>query len=232
MANEIRTFRLPGGRTACIGQYQQEPLWSTVEWADDATPDLRAFTYTQGQRVPSAGLTARNATFLDTNKIPRASKSGRLFLAYGLTYEIFAVADGGDPADFQDPGTDNVYQADDPVFSGNNLRKLQRQLLLDIIVGSNTDRPDIRLPFSRVGQSIGAVAFASTLGSGTVALDYGTGGTATPKSQRAWSSPLIVPGHKVLQVRVQDYGDANRDNITQDVRLRLVFDGLRELNPS
>lgn len=229
--NEVKNVRLPGGQLVCIGMYQQQPLFSTIEWAATARPDLRAFTYSQGQRVPSTGLTARTATELDTNKEPRARTGGRLFLCYGLTYELFADAGGSNPSDFADPGTTTPadYQATAPAVSGNNHRKLQRRLLLEAIIGTSQDRPEIRIPLSRVGQGIGPVAFASGGSLATTALDFGTSGPPTPRSQRMWAAPLTIRGDKVFQVRVRDLGHSGLDAVTQDIRMRLYADGLREI---
>lgn len=222
----IKKVRLPDGSEVVIDEWLHWQQFSTIEFAQAIQVNLRAFTYVQGQVVPQQGLAQRNATESDTNQVAKTRMNqDEAYLCYAITYEHFALSN----AQFQsDPGPPpvNTLQAPAPVLLSQNLRRLQRDLVIELVVGANITKPQARVPFSHLGQSVGAPAFASSQALGaTTAFSYGTAGRIESTNQRRFQLPVYIASDRVFHLGARSY-QAIAD-LTQDVRLRFHLDGLK-----
>lgn len=219
----FKQIRLPDGQEIIIDEWLHEPLYSTIEFAAGVIINLRAFTYIQGQRVPSQGLAARTATESDTNITTRTRfNHDQAFLAYSLTWESFALSDS--------PAIGPITTtAPAPALSGLNLRVLQREVVAELLLGAGIDKPQARAPFSWYGQGVGAPAWTAgdSGGVATLAVDYGTGGRISPKTQRSWKLPIFIHSDRVMTARIRSFRPAGDAAFDQDARLRLYIDGLK-----
>jgi hypothetical protein len=233
MAND-NSIRLPTGDVVKLDEWTGAiPRYSTVEWGAGTDVSLRAFNYVVGARVPQQGtipaaFANRTATETDTNQRSRSRLAAdEAFLAYSMTYEVFALDDagitGGSPAP--------ILTAGAPTYEARNLRILQRDLIVSLRIGANKEKPQAQFPFSRLGQGAGPSIATSgdAIGSG-VALSLGTGGRVSPAGQRSWKIPVLIAGDRVYSVHVESKRSPRNatdcplsDQVT---RLRLYLDGI------
>lgn len=218
----VERIRLPNGDTVVIDEWLHWPVFSTIEWAATAGVNLRAFSYVRGQRIPSMGVAARNATTTDTNQVAKArmnwDESYRLF---SMTYETFGLTDE------TLPNSPSLLVAQAPQFTAANLRRLQRDLMIEFFVGADIEKPQVRAPFSYYHQGIGPVVYtngdAPAVG---VAFSHGTGGDVSWKSQRRFNFPIKIGGDRVMYLKVTSSPGAIA-GLTQDVQQRWYLDGVR-----
>lgn len=221
----IKQIRLPDGSEVVIDEWLHYQQFSTIEFAAGVAVNLRAFTYVQGQQIPTQGAVPggpRTATEADTNQVAKTRMNhDEAYLCYAITYEHFALTDAvieGDPA---------VMLAPAPVLLSQNLRRLQRDLVLSLVVGANIKKPQARFPFSRVGQSIGAPAFTSTQAlAANTNFSYGTGGRMTASNQRRFQLPVYIASDRVFYLEIRSFPGAIAD-LSQAVRMRFFLDGLK-----
>jgi len=218
----VKEIRLPDGRNVVIDEWLHWPLYSTVEFAATAGVQLRAFSYVRGQRVPSNGLGSRLATQADTNMNQRQMMSyDESFVMYAITYEAFALSSTGA----------NPVVGAPPVLQGVNLRRLQRDLEIELILGAGQTKPQLRYTMSYLPQSVGAEAYGNE-GSATLSVSYGTAGAIKPSNQRRLELPINIPSERQMYLKVfSPFGTisngAASPDLTQDVRLRFWLDGMK-----
>ena len=231
----IKEIRLPDGRNVVIDEWLHWPLYSTIEFAKDAGVQLRAFSYVRGQRVPSNGLPTRLATQLDTNMSQRQMMSyDESFVMYAITYEAFAIGTAGretDPVTVPcgDPAVD-ITVASNPALQGANLRRLQRDLEIELILGAGQTKPQLRYTFSYLPQSIGAEAYSNDAPSATNTVSYGTAGAIKPANQRRLELPINIESERQMYLKVfSPFGKVGgtSPDLTQDIRLRFWLDGMK-----
>lgn len=235
----IKRVRVPesaGGGEFNLEEWLHWPLYSAVEGQAGVAVDLRAFSYVVGQNVPQAGAIstgARSATKSDTNQVRRSGiNHDEAFVAFSLTFEHFAL-EGTDNSDsiFVNPPLDNAAVA--PIFRGTNLRLMQQDMMMELFVGANINKPMASAPFSYYGQGIGAPAFGSgdalTIANGAATslnLNYGTAGVVDPqRNQRRWQLPVEIAPDRVMFVRLRTPAGALA--VDQDWRLKVYMDGLK-----
>jgi hypothetical protein len=238
----IDRIKLPDGREVELTEWLHWPQFSTAEGqggigsaadalglGNGAAINLRLFTYVVGQQIPQAGTPAsgkRQATESDTNQVARARMNqDEAYLAFSMTYEVFAL---GDDTDI--PGLVNNVQALEPVLTGTNLRRLQRDCMLELYVGARIQKPQARAPLSYYGQGVGAVAWGSgdqlNTGADVVNQSYGTAGYISPLNQRRWNLPIYVHSDRVMYAKLHSpVGQIS--GLSQDWRFRLYMDGLK-----
>lgn len=218
----IKQIRLPDGSEVVIDEWLHYQQFSTIEFAAGVAVNLRAFTYVQGQQVPTQGVLARTATEADTNQVAKTRMNhDEAYLCYAITYEHFALSAatvGEDPV---------ITLAPAPVLLSQNLRRLQRDLVISLVVGANIKKPQARFPFSRIGQSVGSPAFASSQAlTATTAFSYGTGGKMSASNQRRFQLPIYIASDRVFYLEARSFPGAISD-LSQDVRMRFHLDGLK-----
>jgi len=213
----IKEIRLPDGRNVVIDEWLHWPLYSTVEFASTAGVQLRAFSYVRGQRVPSNGLLTRLATQADTNMNQRQMMSyDESFVMYAITYEAFAL-------DSEVQGA--VTVAEEPVLQGANLRRLQRDMEIELILGAGQTKPQLRYTFSYLPQSVGAEAYSNGAGVNN-SVSYGTAGAVKPANQRRLELPINIESERQMYLKVYSpFGTVS--GLTQNVRLRFWLDGMK-----
>lgn len=222
----MQKVRLPDGSDVVFDEWLHYSIYSVVEFAAASNINLTAFTYVVGQRVAqTAGVPGgpRNATNADTNQVIRGKiNHDESYLAYSLTYEHFALSDA-----FLDPPTDSILGAPPPVLLSQNLRRLQRDVVVELLVGAGISKPQFRSPMSWVGQSPGAPAYTSGDGiqAGTQ-FSYGTAGEVSAKTQRRWRLPIFIGQDRTFSLRLRSYPGEITD-LTQAGRLRWYLDGLK-----
>lgn len=227
----INKVQLPDGTEVVIDEWLHYPLFSTIQIGSDGTngdsTNLRAFSYVQGMRVPStAGVTPggnRLADARDTNMVKRGGLNyDEAFILYAITYEAFALT----------PSTTTVEElsqlnAPAPVLTAENVKRLQRDLLIELIVGAQQQKPQLRAPFSFIGQSAGTKSFASTGSVGlSVAFSQGTGGSIDARNQRRLELPIYIESQQVAFMKVSS-PIGTIAGLDQQVRLRWYWDGLK-----
>lgn len=223
----IKKVHLPDGSEVIIDEWLHWPQFSVIEFGAAVALNLRAFTYVQGQNVPQQGVIpggARTATESDTNQVSRTRMNhDEAYLAYSLTYEHFALSDATIP----DQSPAGILVAPAPVLSADNLRRLQRDVVVELIIGAGILKPQFRAPFAWIGQSAGSPAWTSgDAPAAAVAFSYGTAGEMTAKNQRRWNLPIFIQSDRVMFLQVRSEQGAITD-LDQAVRLRWYLDGLK-----
>jgi hypothetical protein len=228
----INKVQLPDGTEVVIDEWLHYPLYSTIQigtsgGTGDST-NLRAFSYVQGMRVPSttnAPLNTRLADARDTNMVKRGGLNyDEAFILYAVTYEAFALTNLVTTIDDEPAVVAGV-----PVLTAENLRRLQRDLLIEVIVGAQQQKPQLRSPFSFIGQSAGTRSFASTNDVGSASLaafSQGTGGAIDARNQRRLELPIYIESQQVAFMKVSS-PVGTIAGLDQSVRLRWYWDGLK-----
>jgi hypothetical protein len=225
----IREIRLPDGTELKLDEWVHYPLFSTIEFALRTKLNLKAFSYTVGQTVPSQGLPKRQADEADTNQVVRGrTNHDEAMVVYSMTYEMFGLTDAS-----ANPTLDAVapLAASAPQVSRHNLLALQRSMLVELFVGANINKPQLRVPFSRLSQSLGPVIHGTTLGVNGQAgfvlggTDLATGGRLTANNQWRLEIPIYIEADRVFNVRFST-PEALAD-MNQSLRLRCVLDGMK-----
>jgi hypothetical protein len=221
----IKKVHLPDGSEVVIDEWLDWPQFSTVEFAAASAINLRAFTYVTGQRVPQQGAVPggpRNANDSDTNQVTRARMNhDEAYLVYSLTYEHFALSTA-----FLDENQ-LVTGAPTPVLLSQNLRRLQRDIVVSLLVGAGISKPQLRAPMSWIGQGAGAPAYTSgDAVNATTRFSYGTAGAPSPKDQRRLNLPIYIQSDRVMYLLMRSYPGAITD-LTQAVRIRWTLCGLK-----
>jgi hypothetical protein len=228
----IDKIRLPDSTVVIIDEWLQWPAFSTFEASKDAALDVRIFSYVVGGRLPTSGTVVggrRDANITDTNWVARSRVNhDEAYIWYSITYEHFALENsapyGQDPADLQ---------ATQPILRGTNLRTLQKNVMLELFVGADIQKPQASAPLSYYGQGVGASASGSgnalliSQGAATqLELNYATAGGVSPRNQRSWALPVYVHSDRVAYAKLTSPGGVMAD-LDQDYSLRIYLDGLK-----
>lgn len=224
----IQALRLPNGEEINFDEWSDWPRYSTVDVAaaQAGAFNLKAFSYVVGGRVTSAGVAARQATESDTNQIAKKRMNhDEAFLAYSWTYEVFATSDYV---------VGQTTMAVAPIFLSQNLRRLQRDVVVSLVVGAQIQKPQARSPLSWIGQGPGTPGYGT---GGAVApnvsTSMGTGGIPSPANQRLWQLPIHIESDRVYYVELRGWRSPvaanpspSLDAVTQDFRLKVYLAGL------
>jgi hypothetical protein len=205
--SQLRSIRLPNGMTVVPGDWTSSvPLYSTVEVAAGAIPDLRAFNYTEGMAVPGS-IGQRTATELDTNLQGEGGKlpENEELIVHTISCEVFKRGTAADASLFPDP--------DQPEVPLPDMLRLQRDLLVALVI-STTEKEYSHSPLSfwpastgvRYARS-GSLTRVSDGATGTVVANNGGVGATMARS---FASPNYVAGGEPFHVAFR----ANRGEIT------------------
>ena len=228
-------IRMEDGSELSLAEWLHQPVHSTIEFAANAgVNDLRAFNYVRGGRVSSIGLPRRNATDQDTNVVKAgAMNQDEALLCFSLTMEVFGL----EPITFGTAPTHTV--APQPLLSGTDYRRLQRDAMLEFYVGAAIKKPQFDSPFAYFGQSMGATVISSGDEGGTAAIntDYGTAGRISGSNQHALNLPIYVggfgdqarPGNSMtFYAKFYNAFGGVFAGLRQGVRLKVLADGLKK----
>jgi len=218
----IKDIRLPDGSQLVLDEWVHYPLFSTVEFAAGSKPKLRAFTYVAGSNVPSQGVVPRVADDADTNQTVRTrTNQDEAFVVYAVTPEFFGLSDAS--ATITNQAGAAPIAAVAPMVSRHNLLAMQRSLLVELFVGANINKPQLRVPLSQLSQSIGPVVHGTADGAGV--LDVGTAGRVSSTNQWRLELPIYIEADRVFYAQVSA-PEALAD-LNQNIRLRLYLDGMK-----
>lgn len=240
----IKTITLPDGRTVTIDEWLHWPIYSTCEieggigaapplnLGNSANVNLTLFSYVVGTRVPqsraavASALAPRNATTTDTNQVAKTRMNhDEAMLVFAHFPEYFAL-DQGTEID----GVPNTVQGTGTSLTGTNIRRLQRDIVAELLVGANIRKPQARAPLGYFTGGVGAPAWGSgdqlTGGPGTIALNYGTSGKPTPQGARRWNLPVHITSARVMKVTLKSPGGPVV-GLNQSARLRWWLDGIK-----
>lgn len=232
----LNRILMADGSEFALSEWLHQPVWSTIEFATTSSVDLRAFNYVVGKNVSSVGLPKRQATDQDTNMVRnRAMNQDEALLCFGITVEFFGL--GNITYETAGPVTHTVAPA--PALAGTDLRRLQRDLKLDIFVGAGLKKPQFDAPLGYFGSSMGITAAASGDDNATtlLSLDHGTAGRASATNQQQLTMPLYIggfgdnamPGNAMtFFAKVWNPFGGAIAGLRQAVRMRIVCDGLKK----
>ncbi len=217
----IKEIQLPTGEKIVIDEWLHWATFSSMEFSATSKLDLRCFTYIVGQTVAHVGTTARRATTTDTNQVIKGQTNyDEALLIYAITYEPFALTDA-------EVGSPAVLLAAAPAPFSTDIRKLQRQTVMEFNVGAKISKPQISCPMSFIGQSLGAPAFspgdAAAFAAATT-LSYGTAGQPTGLNQRLQKLPIYVEQSRTMFLKLKS---AVALSLESDFRIRWYLDGLK-----
>jgi hypothetical protein len=227
--SSLNTVRLADGTELNIAEWLHWPLFSTIEIGAGDNFRLDAFSYVRGNTVAhTAGVAARNATEADTNLVRKKKMNqDEALVVFAITYEIFGLTASQDA---ESPPNDI---APVPLVDATDHRRLQRDGLVELLVGAGIKKPQVEATFSYISQGIGTVAWSS---GDFDSIHLGSGGYPTPNNQRKLQLPVYIGGfgesarpgnsmHFKLRFRSPAGGIAD---MVQDVRIRWWLDGLRK----
>lgn len=235
----LNRILMADGSEFSLAEWLHQPVYTTIEFAATANVKLTAYSYRRGQTVASSGLSRRNATDMDTNLVrQKAMNQDEALLCFGITCEFFAL---GDITFEADPGPPAVTAtvAPAPALSGTDLRRLQRDAMLEFFVGAGIKKPQFDAPLGYFGSSMGITAAASgdAVAVSPLNLDHGTAGRATAANQHQLSMPLYVggfgdnamPGNAMtFYAKFYNAFGGAFTGLRQAVRIRIVADGLKK----
>jgi hypothetical protein len=219
----IRDIRLWDGSQLKLDEWVHFPSFSTMEIAAASSPDLRVFNYVTGNTVTSNLAVKRAATDADTNWTTKSRTNfDEAFVVYGVTYEIFGLTDATE----RTVGQGSPAPA--PMVTRQNVMRLQRDCTLELFYGAGQSKPQLRQTFSRIPQSVGAVAHGTSFGvvvNTAVVRDIGTGGAVSPKNQWLLALPIFMESDRNFYLRFKSYRAIA--DLDQDIRLRFYLDGMK-----
>lgn len=231
----LNRILMADGSEFSLAEWLHQPVWTTIEFASNVGVNLTAYSYRRGQPVASAGLPRRTATDQDTNLVrQKAMNQDEALLCFGITIEFFALAD----ITFGTaPNITTVAPA--PALSGTDLRRLQRDTMLEFFIGAGIKKPQFDAPIGYYGSSMGITPYASGDNNAATALnlDHGTAGAPSARNQQSLTMPLYIggfgdnamPGNAMtfFAKYYNAFGGAI-SGLRQSVRMRIVADGLKK----
>lgn len=216
--------KLPNGETVVFDEWLHWPLFSTIEWAAASPVNLRAFTYVVGQKIPSKGINPKTtANPSHTNQVSKSRMNwDESFRIFSMTYEVFGKSDA------TITGSPNILAAESPMVSALNLRRLQRDLIVELLVGVEIKKGQVRAPFSYFHQGVGPVMYGSgDAPDANQGISAGTGGDVAWASQRRYAFPVVIESDKNMQLRVYSSPNGAVAGLDQDIQMRWYLDGVK-----
>jgi len=187
----LNRILMADGSEFSLAEWLHQPVYTTIEFAATASVKLTAYSYRRGQPVASVGLTRRNATDMDTNLVrQKAMNQDEALLCFGVTCEFFALGDITFEADPGPPAVTGTV-APAPALSATDLRRLQRDAMLEFFIGAGIKKPQFDAPLGYYGSSMGITAAASgdAVAAAPLNLDHGTPGASRRPTRRSCRCP-------------------------------------------
>lgn len=218
-------IRLQDGSQIELDEWLHWAVYSSVEFAGQTKVDLRAFTYVQGQQVPSVGLPRRTATLSDTNQIAKnRTNQDEELIVFGLTFEIFGLDNANvDPTVF--PAGPGPYASQTPNVSRHNLRVLQRDMMCEYIVGAKITKPQMRAPLAYLNQSVGVFGHGTANGALGGTPDTASAGRISANNQWKFELPIRVEPDRIMYLRL--YSQQKMADLNGSIGMRWYLDSLR-----
>lgn len=236
--NQITKVRLPGGITVAFVDWQDKPLYSTIDFLDAFTDTvMEAFTYLAGDEVPATTnvTVPRTSTERDTNiATPASMASTEEMLVYAIKPEVhnFRTEDGT-PTSLADLSLDPDQQGL-PIPRANGLAIFNFLMLLHLVVSQKVEQG---APFGYFNTGFGPYGILAS-GAGAAAVrSYANPGLPSQEAVRAMVLPVHIGGQEKYSVQLRNptgapvqFGAdeaAEPVNDTQQVYIvRIILDGL------
>lgn len=232
----LNRILMADGSEFALQEWLHQPVWTTIEFANTAGVNMTAYSYRRGQPVASVGLPKRTATDMDTNLVrQKAMNQDEALLCFGITVEFFSMYTV--TYETEGPVTHTVVPA--PAVAGTDMRRLQRDAMLEFYIGAGIRKPQFDAPLGYFGSSMGAHCASSGDDTATTLLnlDHGTPGRVSPLNQQALTMPLYIggfgdsamPGNAMTFFAkfYNAFGGAFV-GLRQSIRMRIVADGLKK----
>lgn len=191
--NQITTMRLPNGTEVAFVDWQDLPLFSTVDLLSGFTDtELSAFTYVVGDEVPATSnvTVRRTASENDTNlSTPGSMASTEEMLVYAIKPEIFEVTTSNanmTSADFTVGGQ--------PTVQYNRLALLNYFLTLRLEVSQKAEH-EASFGYHNAGFGVYALSTDS---------DKGINGMPTQDAVRSLVIPVHIGGQEKYRVTLRN----------------------------
>ncbi len=226
---QIDKVRLANGDTVRPVDWSSTPLWSTVEVAAGAIESLKGFSYGIGGPVPGSPG-PRNSTKLDTNLKGDGGviQEQAELLLHTLQLEVIqTVSDAA--ALFASP----EFQPDPPFVSASNLKRLQRDTLVELRIANTKMYCEQPLGFFPAGAGVQSVLGNATRNTGpAVAFITGQNGGSNVYNNRQFATPHHIGAGEAFAVNLKfPHGQVRNLNLGTDadarVRVRIFAGGYR-----
>lgn len=238
MLNQVTTIRMPDGQEAAFADWQDMPLWSTIDFLSNFTDlELSCFTYTVGDRVPvtANAVANRTATLYDTNvDSPGSMSSTEEMLVYSIRVEYLQLRT---LSPNNDPNTGVASSFPDPCPLLVNIFSMQAELMLSLFV-SQKIMHEAMLGYYNTG--FGPYSpFGHWASGGTGTQSVANGGAPGADAVRALVVPVHIGSQEKFRVAIRNPSGATvpmfnieADNQSNDIemmlQLRIYLDGLRK----
>lgn len=195
--NQITTLRLPDGTEVAFVDWNDMPLYSTVDLLSNFTDNqIDAFTYVNGQRVPatSNASVSRTATEADTNISTIGSMaSTEEMLVYDIRLEITQLHTAVATPDDLTSVTTTLF-ADDPIPRANRVAMLNWYLIGKLEVSQKVMH---QAPLGYYVTGYGAFSMAGAgAGLAGVARTLANQGFPSAEAVRAYVVPIHIGGQE------------------------------------
>lgn len=204
MLNQITTMRMPDGSEVAFVDWQDKPLFSTVDLLSGFTDtDIEAFTYVPGDSVPATQnvTVPRTASERDTNlSTPGSMASTEEMLVYAIKPYYMEVQLDDASTDFN---TASFKQGGQPNPSTSRLAVLQALLTLRLIVSQKVEQGALLAYFNT---GFGPFGGAAQDVSATATIPRGSAGFPTQEAVRSYVIPVHIGGQEKYRVQLANDG--------------------------
>lgn len=226
----IDKVRLANGDTVRPVDWSSTPYWSTVEIDDGPIETLKAFSYGMGGDVPGSPG-PRKSTILDTNMkgdggvIQEQSE----LLLHTLQIELIQTRTAGATTLFSNP----EFQPDPPFVSAPNVKRIQRDTLVELRIANTKSYCEQPLGFFPAGAGVCSTMGAATRAVGpAVAFIVGQNGGGNVYNNRQFATPHHIGAGEAFAVNLKfPFGQVRNLNLGTDdnarVRVRIYASGYR-----
>jgi hypothetical protein len=225
--SSFNQIALADGTVLEASEWLHWPVYTSVEIGQADRVNLASFSYVVGGIVThTSSIANRQATKLDTNLV-RKNKMNQdeALIVMSFAHENFALTDHT----IQSPP---ATVAGAPVLDAVSLRALQAQLVIELMVGAGIKKPQVGVPYSYLGQSLGTRMQAS---GDLAAFHGGTSGEITIRNMRQLGLPVYIggfgenarPGNS-MWFRLKIRSSSALSNVNQDLRQRWWLNGLKK----
>lgn len=206
MLNQITTMRLPDGSEVAFVDWQDKPLYSTVDLLSGfSDADVDAFTYVPGDTVPSTqnGTAPRTSTERDTNvSTPGGMASTEELLIYAIKPSYVETrTDDGTPTEFTSV---SFQEGGQPAPAVTRLGRLFDAITLRLIVSQKAEQ-EAGLAYFNTGFGVFAGA-ESNFVAATALQNRGGAGLPTQEAVRSYVIPVHIGGQEKYRVQLANDG--------------------------
>lgn len=233
--NTITMLRLPDGREVGFADWQDTPLFSTIDFLNGFTDqEIDCFTYVPGDQVPVTqnAVASRTATEEDTNlSTPGAMASTEEMLVYSIRPILWWQSL---VSPFNDPNTGASTLFPQPAITANIAAAFGEQLNLYLTVSQKYEH-SAPLAYYNTGFGPYSGAGKGILGAAGI-TSVGSAGSPANNAVKAYSIPIHIGGQEKYRVSITNpqgiaqpvtFEVNNPSNVTTlMVMMRIYLDGL------